>query len=204
MRQPGQSMIRLMEKYYPYAKRVVRSLSKGPFRQFGFDELMSYGIEGLIEAAKRFDGSQGTRFESYARPRIVGAVYDGLRREKRIMRQSPEGNQKPLPHLSDYKGAKNEEALVVFEEAFVEDAIDPLSQVDLGEHLDDLNNRTQIRKALKRLPRKMRLLIDLYYFQQKTLHEIGQILNLSKSWVSRLHVKALQLLKQNLVALQGV
>lgn len=43
------------------------------------DDLISYGYFGLIDAAERFDPERGVKFESFATPRIRGAILDGLR-----------------------------------------------------------------------------------------------------------------------------
>src|SRR3990172_9248460 len=43
------------------------------------DDLVSYGIFGLIDAIEKFDHNRGLKFETYAIPRIRGAILDGLR-----------------------------------------------------------------------------------------------------------------------------
>ncbi|HEX3011077.1 MAG TPA: FliA/WhiG family RNA polymerase sigma factor [Syntrophomonadaceae bacterium] len=43
------------------------------------DELVSYGIEGLIDAIEKFDPQRNIKFETYAITRIRGAMIDGLR-----------------------------------------------------------------------------------------------------------------------------
>lgn len=43
------------------------------------DELISYGIEGLIDAVEKFDHKRNIKFETYALVRIRGAMIDGLR-----------------------------------------------------------------------------------------------------------------------------
>lgn len=43
------------------------------------DELISYGIEGLIDAIEKFDHKRNIKFETYAITRIKGAMIDGLR-----------------------------------------------------------------------------------------------------------------------------
>ena len=55
-----------------------------------------------------------------------------------------------------------------------------------------------IRRALDSLPDKERRLLELYYYEDRTLLEAGQALGLSKSWSSRLHARAITLLKQAL------
>jgi RNA polymerase sigma factor FliA len=42
-------------------------------------DLVSYGLVGLLDAIKKFDGDRGVRFETYAAVRIRGAILDGLR-----------------------------------------------------------------------------------------------------------------------------
>jgi len=44
-----------------------------------FDDLVSYGIFGLIDAINKFDHTKGAKFETYASLRIRGAILDGLR-----------------------------------------------------------------------------------------------------------------------------
>ncbi|NCO66352.1 MAG: hypothetical protein AUK32_01770 [Candidatus Aquicultor secundus] len=43
------------------------------------NDLVSYGIFGLIDAIEKYDFSRGIKFETYAIPRIRGAILDGLR-----------------------------------------------------------------------------------------------------------------------------
>ena len=51
-----------------------------------------------------------------------------------------------------------------------------------------------MKEAIESLPDKERKLIKMYYFQNKTLEESGEDLGLSKSWTSRLHARALEIL----------
>src|SRR3974377_1896098 len=48
-------------------------------RHFDEDDLTSYGIIGLIDAIERFEPDRNLRFETYAIPRIKGAIIDELR-----------------------------------------------------------------------------------------------------------------------------
>jgi RNA polymerase sigma factor for flagellar operon FliA len=59
-----------------------------------------------------------------------------------------------------------------------------------------------MRQAIEELPEKERKLIKMYYFQNKTLEEAGSKLNLSKSWTSRLHARALGLLFKKISLIQ--
>ena len=56
----------------------------------------------------------------------------------------------------------------------------------------------RIRQAVASLPEKERRLMELYYFEEKNLEEAGAALGLSKSWASRLHARAVGLLRDAL------
>jgi RNA polymerase sigma factor for flagellar operon FliA len=74
---------RLLLHYIPLAKQVVGQvmdrvgIALPP--DLEYEDLLSYGILGLMDALDRFDLRRGSRFESYARLRIKGEVVDGLR-----------------------------------------------------------------------------------------------------------------------------
>ena len=55
-----------------------------------------------------------------------------------------------------------------------------------------------VEAALTLLPEKERRLLQLYYFEDRPLEEVGKIMGLSKSWASRLHARAVDMLKDAL------
>ena len=69
----------LILHYSPMIKYVVGKMSIYVGGALDFDDLVSYGIFGLIDAVEKFDGHKGVKFETYASLRIRGAVIDGLR-----------------------------------------------------------------------------------------------------------------------------
>jgi RNA polymerase sigma factor for flagellar operon FliA len=56
----------------------------------------------------------------------------------------------------------------------------------------------RVRQALATLPDKERHFIEKHYFEDKTLTDAGAELGLSKSWASRLHARAIELLRKAL------
>ncbi len=70
---------RLILHYSPLVKYVAgRVLSRLP-GAVDQSDLVSYGIIGLIDAIEKFDRERGFKFETYAVPRIRGAILDELR-----------------------------------------------------------------------------------------------------------------------------
>ncbi len=65
--------------YAPFVKYVAGRVLAGLPRHFDEDDLVSYGIIGLIDAIERFEPDRKLRFETYAIPRIKGAIIDELR-----------------------------------------------------------------------------------------------------------------------------
>src|SRR5262249_46750647 len=61
------------------------------------------------------------------------------------------------------------------------------------ERLERREAERRIGQVLKTMPDKERRLIEMYYFEDKTLEEAGAVLGLSKSWASRLHARAIDL-----------
>ncbi|MGB0148345.1 MAG: FliA/WhiG family RNA polymerase sigma factor [Ilumatobacteraceae bacterium] len=69
----------LIVHYSPLVKFVAGRVGSGLPRSVDPADLVGYGVFGLIDAIEKFDPSHGVKFETYAAPRIRGAIYDGLR-----------------------------------------------------------------------------------------------------------------------------
>ena len=70
---------RLILHYAPLVKYVAGRLSVGVTAAVDAQDLISFGIFGLIDAIERFEPGRGTHFEGYAIARIKGAIIDELR-----------------------------------------------------------------------------------------------------------------------------
>ena len=70
---------RLIVHYSPLVKFVAGRVGAGLPNSVDPGDLVSAGVFGLIDAVERFDASRGVKFETFAVPRIRGAVFDGLR-----------------------------------------------------------------------------------------------------------------------------
>jgi RNA polymerase sigma factor for flagellar operon FliA len=70
---------RLIVNYSPLVKFVAGRVGAGLPNSVDSGDLVSAGVFGLIDAVERFDPERGVKFETFAVPRIRGAVFDGLR-----------------------------------------------------------------------------------------------------------------------------
>jgi RNA polymerase sigma factor for flagellar operon FliA len=71
-------------------------------------------------------------------------------------------------------------------------AADPATEMDTTEMKDRLAD------AIARLPEREKLVVALYYYENLTLREIGEVLGVTESRVSQLHTKAVLRLKSRL------
>ena len=70
---------RLILHYAPLVKYVASRVATGLPASVEQADLVSYGMFGLIDALEKFDLERGNKFETYAIPRIKGAIIDELR-----------------------------------------------------------------------------------------------------------------------------
>lgn len=66
---------------------VARQVRRTVGTSVELDELMSFGREGLLDAARRYDPSRGVPFRAYANFRVRGAMLDGVRANARLPRR---------------------------------------------------------------------------------------------------------------------
>jgi RNA polymerase sigma factor for flagellar operon FliA len=69
----------LVLAYLYLVKYVAGRMAVGLASTVDYDDLVSYGIFGLLDAIEKYDQSRGVKFESYASTRVRGAMLDGLR-----------------------------------------------------------------------------------------------------------------------------
>ncbi len=224
---------RLVADNLPYVRAIAARIKDQLPKEIEFEDLVAYGTQGLLEAADRYDGKHGASFTTFAYYRVRGAIFDGLRgmgwlpRGEYARARFEERAAAYLANLADreagaeaYGGPGAARALedevrdlanalggvaAVFitsldlddEQAMTDEAPHPQERIEQREV------ETTLRGALSGLPEKERRLIELYYFEEKTLEEAGTALGLSKSWASRLHARAIDLLKTGLER-QGV
>lgn len=68
-----------IEKYLPLVKRISGRLAISLPPHIDEDDLIGYGVFGLLDALQKYEPSRGVKFETYATLRIRGSIIDGLR-----------------------------------------------------------------------------------------------------------------------------
>ncbi len=70
---------RLILKYASFVKYVAGRMAINLPSNVEYDDLVSYGIFGLMDAIEKYDPARGVKFKTYAKTRIRGAILDELR-----------------------------------------------------------------------------------------------------------------------------
>ena len=205
----------LVEQYLPYASSIASKVMKGLSSSVDFEDVLCYARLGLLEAAKRFDASLNVDFKTFSYYRIKGAIFDGLRKTGWIPRslyaklKFEEASNDFFKYMADKStanpsqdgGAEVLETInslasiyVISIDASEDMEIEDKKQKDIEHNAEFGQLKRHMREAIESLPEKERRLIKMYYFQNRTLEEAGAKLGLSKSWTSRLHARALEVL----------
>jgi len=212
----------LVEQYTPFVRSIAAKIKKTLAKTIEFDDLMAYGMAGLLEAADRYDPKFGANFMTFSYYRVRGAIYDGLRGmgwvnrteyqkirfEERATAYLENMANRQLGSTADHKSAEdNIEELaeqvsqlvtiyVTSLEGLDDLQVEDKSKQALDDRFADVQMKNHVREALSRLPDADKKLLTLYYFKEMSLQEVGNELGLSKSWTSRRHAQAIDKLSR--------
>ncbi|WP_061994885.1 FliA/WhiG family RNA polymerase sigma factor [Clostridium sp. ATCC 25772] len=74
----------VVEQYIPLVKYIASRIIMGKTKYVEYEDLVSYGMIGLMDALNKFDESKGMKFSTYAAIRIKGSMIDELRKNSPI------------------------------------------------------------------------------------------------------------------------
>ncbi|MEH6954744.1 FliA/WhiG family RNA polymerase sigma factor [Neobacillus drentensis] len=77
---------KLFDQYLPLVHKIVKNTRRSLPHNVEEDELLSFGMMGLLDALRKYDQRENVKFETYASQRIRGEIYDGLRRNDPLSR----------------------------------------------------------------------------------------------------------------------
>ncbi|MEE9442127.1 MAG: FliA/WhiG family RNA polymerase sigma factor [candidate division Zixibacteria bacterium] len=218
---------KLLNRYLPLVRNVAGRMAINFPRSVELSDLINTGVIGLTEAFKKFDPDRGVKFETYAVPRIRGAILDELRALDWVPRSTRAKAREIERALLDFENkmgrAPNDDELAKSLKVDVQElhyALEDVSktallsldelifreednrQVPRIETVEDGKANTTLKKlerselqaflvyAIEKLTEQEKLVIALYYYEELTLKEIGEVMKISESRVSQIHTKA--------------
>ncbi len=224
---------KLIVQYIYLTRYVVGRIKVNIPQSFSYEDVVSYGVEGLIDAIERFAPNKGAKFETYALVRIKGSIIDKVRSQdflprsvRRKIKQIHAVTEKLRQQLGrtpttaeiadffDTEPDKIEKILaqdvnissIYDKKGTAEDSVEIIDSIADEKHqtpdemMEKKDSKNELEHALKRLPEREKMLLVLYYQQNMTLKEIGEIINVSESRVCQLHSQAIMKLRNILSA----
>ena len=230
---------KIILEYAPLVKLVAGRLSMYLGYNVEYEDLVSYGIFGLIDAIDKFDNMKEVKFETYASLRIRGAILDQIRKMDwipRTIRQKQKkidsvmkeieltmGRAATDEEIAEKLGITDEEYLEWQSQMKITNVVSLNEYMEQGSEVPTEGNRHTtarfespeeniekeelkqvLEQTLQLLTEKERKVILLYYYEELTLKEISNILEVSESRVSQLHTRALQKMKEKMGNYMGV
>jgi RNA polymerase sigma factor for flagellar operon FliA len=217
---------RLVLQYAPLVKYVAGRLRTRLPDTVDADDLVSDGVLGLMDAIERFEPERGLTFQTFAVPRIRGAIIDGMRAMDfvpRSVRDKLRSIQRAQLTLEERLGRTPADHEVAAEAGIAVGELRDLNGQAAGSHanLDDFDLADELAQAadgwveegdisaslirvIEELPERDQVVIALYYFEGLTLAEIGQVLGVTESRVSQLHSRLTRSLRSRLLELELV
>ena len=223
---------KLLADYLPLVKNVAGRMAAGFPKSVELNDLVNTGVIGLIEAFNNFDPKRGVKFETFAVPRIRGAILDELRaldwvprstrsKARNIERATNKlegelGREPSDLELASTLDISTEELhhaqkdvsvtmLLSLDELICREddnrqvprieTVENVATVDVLEDMEKLELRIFLIHAISNLTEQERLVVSLYYYEELTLKEIGEIMLISESRVSQIHTRAVDRLR---------
>ncbi len=206
------------EEVCTHFSRRILSLARraadqaGEDSPFDVEDLVGYGVLGLLEAFDRFEPSQGVDFSTYASYRILGQMLDvqrsasgTTRRERQMTRELAKAMTDTAAELG--REATHEELAAHLGVDFdtywrmrglsVPPALEPMpadegdarlgvAEAEAPRRLIANDARQALRNAIGALPLKEKQVVLLYYARDCSLAEIGAIIDVSPSRVCQI------------------
>ena len=188
------------------------------------EDLIQIGMYGLVTAAQNYVVKEGVSFASYAGIRIRGEIVDHLRRNSNLCRTTIQMQQKynaSFEKLSKQlqREPKNSEIakdmgleaseLDNWEQAFAANTHQSLDSVydefsiwfasndqSPEDDLSDTELRENLVEALKTLPEREAMLVQLYYVEELNVYEIAEVLEITTGRVSQIKKSAISRLRE--------
>lgn len=221
----------LMLHYTGLVRMVAAKVGQGLPSMVDRDDLVSYGMFGLMETLESYDPARGVKFETFATPRIRGSIIDELRKLDRVPRSvrskardvervrtelQVELNREPVDEeialqlgvtvheLWSLQGEVHAATLASLDDG------DDSDRASLSELTFDRSSNPEelfgasgeiadlMADAINAMPERYKTILVLYYLQEMTLAQIGEVLGVTESRVCQLQSKVLACLRESL------
>ena len=209
-------------QYLPAVKAMAFRLKERLPSSIDYMDLSAIGTEELIKLARRYDETLNDNFWGYAKKRVYGAMLDYLRSLDILSRASrklvkaidyaveeyrltheEEPTDQELADILDEPIDKVHDARIASTIYTVMPLHDQLQVGDEGAALAKIEKEeliNVIKKVLCEFVEREQMIIQFYYFEELTLKEISELLNITESRISQIHKSVIHKIKESVGA----
>lgn len=212
-------------QYLPAVKAMAFRLKERLPSSIDFMDLSAIGTEELIKLARRYDKTLNDSFWGYSKKRVYGAMLDYLRSldilsrasrklvkaidyavEEHRLTNEEEPTDQELADILDEPVEKVHDARIASSIYTVMPLHDQLQVGDEGAALASVERDELvevIKSILSKFKEREQLVIQFYYFEELTLKEISEILDITESRISQIHKAVIQKIKESIGSKNG-
>lgn len=217
-----------LSQYFPLVRKIACHFRKRLPSNIDLNDLIQSGVVGLLEAKKTFRDNMGASFETYAGLRIKGSIIDSLRKNsccprdvslqlRRISQAIHTLEQKKLSaptsdEIADFLEMSMDEFQSLMQkisfsqvtngceyEQYSDDSLStPYGEAERISLLENL------QETLSELPRREQEILSLYYIDDFSFKQIGEIFELTEARICQLHAQAIARIKVKMCASEVV
>ena len=199
--------------YYSYIARSMAVKMSSTYHKYATtEEMVNQCVIALINSLERFDPDKGVKFSTYAFTKVRGAIIDYVRKQdwlSRRVRQMDIRILKTEDELSLELGRpptrlEMADRLQITPEALLttpgrtQSSLTLEGVFDPEDEMDEQELRSQLMKAIDELNEQERTVLSLYYYEDLTMREIGQVLGVSEQRVGQINQKLIRKLREKL------
>ncbi|RAX58128.1 RNA polymerase sigma factor FliA [Helicobacter monodelphidis] len=230
-REAYQSEIRMIQdelavSYLPAVRAMAFRMKERLPSSVDVDDLISIGAEELIKLSRRYDANKNDSFWGYARTRVQGSMFDYLRSLDVVSRASRRLIRLIETEINKYATLHDEVPSDQYLSELLNEDIDHIRDARVASDIyatlpldEQLNFSTDtatdiqieeeeliqvITQIMEGLSERDQLVIQLYYFEELSLREISEVLEITESRISQIHKEILGKIRHKFEQLGGL
>lgn len=212
----------LVVSYLPALRALAFRLKERLPSNIDVNDLISIGVEEMIKLASRYEKEQNNSFWGFVKKRVYGAMLDYLRsldimsrNNRKIIKDidtlideyyqkyEEEPDDKYLAQRLNLEVEKVKEVRQAHAVSYVlplDEQVNCYTEDNTLEKIEKQALLDKVSEVLETLKEREQLIIQLYYYEELSLKEISDMLNISESRISQIHKKLLRKLRERVIS----
>ena len=206
--------------YTPALRAMAFRLKERLPAHIDVSDLMGAGLEEMVRLYRKYDKERNDSFWGYAQKRVYGAMLDFLRgldvvsRADRTLVKNIDAlvneyfNKFEREPEDEYLAAMLEESVEKIREArnvsavvgvlSIDDQMELMSEENTFERVEREDLIEKITQILNEFEERDQLIVQLYYYEELSLKEISEILQISEGRISQIHKRLMEKIRKKL------